>query len=130
MKGPVLIGLMFADSVIIEQNGKKCVIGSFNKMRAASFPIMFPPWSIYAGLTEINGKHEFELKLYSDQKEDVFTIAGNFDSSGNDVLIEIVPRINQAVFKKMGKYKLDFLIDNKLFASRWLFVEDLKLGKE
>jgi len=52
MGEPALTALFFADYIIVEeQTHKKSAIGLFDRFMSSQFPISFPPWSIFAGVT-------------------------------------------------------------------------------
>lgn len=44
----------FADRVITENKGKKAIIGTFSIFHSPVFPITFPPWFIYASVSNID----------------------------------------------------------------------------
>ncbi|HUX21735.1 MAG TPA: hypothetical protein VMW69_10890, partial [Spirochaetia bacterium] len=56
---PVLAGLLFADRIITETNRKKTIVGTFNRFNAQKLPAVFPPWFIYAAVTNVTGTHSF-----------------------------------------------------------------------
>lgn len=124
MAEPVLVGLLFADRIIIENNGKKGIIGTFNRFHAAQFPVVFPPWAIYAAVTNLVGKHRFELNLGADDNSQiVIPINGEFDVKQRLDIVELTPAIAGAVFPAQGRYNLMFSIDGEPVGARVLTVE-------
>ena len=71
MGEPVLVGLLFSDYIIDERNNKKGIIGTFSRFHAARFPAQFPPWYIYAAVTNIKNEHDFSLNLVYDKAKQV-----------------------------------------------------------
>lgn len=123
----VLVGLLFADRIIVEDNGKKGIIGIFNKFTSPRFPCSFPPWAIYAAATNLEGKHEFALNLVCEETSQVvIPISGQFEAKNRLDVIEIHSTVMAALFPKPGKYSLTFLIDGKKIGARVLTVELLE----
>jgi hypothetical protein len=124
MGEPVLVGLLFADRVITENNGKKSVIGTFNRFLAPNFPMIFPPWFIYAAITNLDGKHEFSLSLGEDDSERLlFSLGGGLDCPDSGNVIELEAALANIAFPGPGKYVLTFQIDNFPIGSRILTVD-------
>ena len=127
MSEPVLVGLLFADKVIIENNGKRGIIGTFNRFYSKKFPIAFPPWAIYAAVTNLEGKHEFALTLVrEDTNQVILPLNGQFDVRGRNDVVELTPSILGAVFPAAGTYLLTFSIDGTQIGARVLFVDVVK----
>jgi hypothetical protein len=127
MSEPVLVGLLFADKIIIENNGKRGIIGTFNRFYSKKFPIAFPPWAIYAAVTNLEGKHEFALTLVREETNQVILpLNGQFDVRGRNDVVELTPSILGAVFPKEGTYILTFSIDGTQIGARVLFVDVVK----
>jgi hypothetical protein len=124
MAEPVLVGLLLADRIITEDNGKKGVIGTFSRFLAPSFPFAFPPWAIYAAVTNLEGQHEFSLNLArEDDGTVIMPLSGKLQAGSRLDVIEITPSINGLLFPSGGKYVLSFLIDDFPIGARIVFVE-------
>ena len=123
---PALTALFFADQVIVEQGTqKKSAIGIFDRFFAPQFPVSFPPWSIYASVTNLEGDHSFALNLVSEQDEVIVALSGGFHADNISSNIDIVPRIGQAIFPRSGDYHLTFHIDGLVIGQRVLHVQSL-----
>lgn len=121
---PALVGLLFADRVITEENGKKGIIGTFNRFISPQFPVNFPPWAIYAAVTNLQGSYHFRLELSSMETENVvFPITGDFTIQSLNDVAELVFQISNAVFPEPGRYSLGFSINGELIGSRILYVD-------
>jgi len=121
MSEPVLVGLLVADRVIEEKNGKKGIIGTFTNFHARSFPASFPPWFIYAALTNVEGEHDFAVNLVQSQTNQVVLgLSGKFNSCSRDQVVELVAPILRAVFPTEGKYDLTFQVDTFPLGARVL----------
>jgi len=129
MNEPVLVALLFADRVITENNGKKGIIGTFNRFFSKSFPITFPPWSIYAAITNLSGQHTFNFILTNTESgKEIFPIKGTFDVKEQIDVVELTFNIVGAAFDSEGKYVLSCYIDDELLGSRILIVSSAMPG--
>lgn len=123
MGEPVLIALLFADRVIEEINRKKGIIGTFNRFYADKFPASFPPWFIYAAVTNLSGEHSFSLNLVFDKAQQVIIpISGKFKVDNNRGVVELIFPIFKAIFPEEGIYTLTFNIEGIPVGSRILEV--------
>ena len=126
MAEPVLVGLLFADHIITEKNNKRGIIGTFSRFHTARFPARFPPWHIYAAVTNLAGEHDFSLNLVFDRAQQVIVpINGKFSVEEPNAVVELTFRIDGAVFPEEGKYTLTFNIDGAPVGSRVLEVAAL-----
>jgi hypothetical protein len=125
MPEPVLVGLLFADKVITENNGKKGILGTFTQFNAATFPAVFPPWNLYAAVTNLIGKHRFALNLVSDENQVVVPLSGEFEVADPLGVVELDPMIAGAAFPRPGNYTLTFHVDGDFVGSRILTVRQL-----
>lgn len=127
MKEPVCIALLFADRVIVENNGKKGIIGTFSKIFAHSFPVQTAPWGIYAAVTNVVGKHDFALTLSNvETDQDILPITGQIQSQNPEEVIELTFNTAGVTFPSEGKYSMSLSIDKELLSSIILYVEILK----
>jgi hypothetical protein len=127
MSEAVLVGLLFADKIITENNGKKGIIGTFNKFYSQRFPISFPPWAIYAAVTNLEGKHEFALNLVNEETSQIIVpLSGQFEARSRMDVVELTPTIVGAIFPKPGVYTLIFYVDGQNLGARVLTVSPPK----
>ncbi len=122
MAEPVLVALLFADRVIVEEkNKKKTIVGTFTRFYSDKFPVSFPPWYIYAATTNISGDHSFSLNLVLEKDMQVIIpINGKLKVENPRNVIELIFPIGQAIFPSPGKYTLTFNIDGTQVGSRIL----------
>ena len=120
---PVLIALILADRVAEERDGKKSISGTFDQFNAPILPIQFPPWAVYASVTNVEGDHPFTLNLtHQGTNQVVFSITGKCQSPSNDRVLEFIFPIMGAVFMSAGSYHLTFDLDGRQVGSRVLKV--------
>ncbi len=122
MPEPVLVGLLFADKVITENNGKKGILGTFTQFNAQNFPVIFPPWYLYAAVTNLVGKHRFALNLVSEDNQVIVPLSGEFEVAEPLGVVELDPIIVSANFPRPGNYTLTFHVDGDFVGSRVLTV--------
>lgn len=127
MAEPVLVGLLFADRVIVEKSNKKGIIGTFTRFHSDNFPVAFPPWFIYAAVTNIEGEHSFSINLVNDKTHHVIvSLGGKVGSESLKAVCELsIPLLN-VVFPEPGDYNLTFNINGKQVGSRVLELIELK----
>jgi hypothetical protein len=127
MAEAVLVGLLFADRVITEDNHKKGIVGTFNRFYAQRFPVSFPPWAIYAAVTNLTGEHEFALNLVADDTDQVIVpIAGKFAAEKPTDVVELGIMVQGAMFHRSGHYNLTFKVDGEPVGARVLLVEQVE----
>jgi hypothetical protein len=127
MGEPVLVALLIADRVIEEKNGKKGIIGTFTTFNSPSFPVSFPPWFIYAAVTNLAGEHDFALNLaHARTSQIVVGISGKFNAASAEQVVELVIPVPKAVFPSEGKYDLTFQVDSTPLGARVLSVVPAK----
>ena len=124
MGEPVCHALLMADRVIVENTGKKGLIGVFGRFNFPDFPVVAPQWFIYALITNIAGKHEFSLNLVRDETQAVILpIAGEIDIPNEDAEVELVLPINNLRIPRPGSHTLTLNVDGYPLASRILRIE-------
>jgi hypothetical protein len=127
MGEPVLVALLIADRVIEEKNGKKGIIGTFTTFNAPAFPVSFPPWFIYAAVTNLAGEHDFALNLvHARTSQIVLGISGKFSAASAEQMVELVIPVPKAVFPSEGKYDLTFQVDAAPLGARVLSLVQAK----
>jgi hypothetical protein len=121
MTEPVFVALLAADRVITEVNGKKGIIGTFTQFNTPQFPAVFPPWFVYAAVTNLVGPHSFSLKVVNDEtQQPVFSADGQFKVDQAKKVVELVIPMVNVVFPVPGTYNLLFYIDDEQIGSRLL----------
>jgi hypothetical protein len=119
MTEPVFVALLAADRVISEDNGKKAIIGTFTQFNAPKFPAVFPPWFVYAAVTNLDDSHTFSLNVVNDGTQQVvFSAAGQFTVDQPRKVVELVVPMLSVVFPAPGTYTLLFNVDGQQIGSR------------
>ena len=121
MSEPVFVALLLADRVITEDNQKKCIIGTFTQFTTRQVPAGFPPWFIYAAVTNLIGEHSFSINIVFDRTQQVlFSAGGKVNVDALRRVVEIVVPVVNAVFPEAGSYLVLFNIDGIQVGTRML----------
>jgi hypothetical protein len=124
MGEPVLVALLFADRVIMEERThKKSIIGTFSRFYTDKFPTIFAPWFIYAAVTNIRGENSFSLNLvFNKAQQVIWPISGKFQLDNVLNVVELFYPVLGARFPEEGIYTLTFNIEGIPIGSRILEV--------
>lgn len=128
MSEPVLLALLCADRVIVEEgNHKKSIIGSFDNFFSPKFPVVFPPWFIYAAVANLSEDSDFTLNLVKDDGSDsvVIGFTGRFKVTDPRSKSDIIFQVANAKFPSAGDYMLTLTIGTEHVGSRILHVKDV-----
>lgn len=120
----VVQALLTADRVIEERNGKKSLIGVFDRFNLPSFPsVGLPPWYIYASVSNLSeGRHQCVVNIVSDDSHVVlFSTAGDLMVNDGTQPIELFMPVS-IVFPTAGMYTVTLHIDGTEALSRTLRV--------
>ncbi|OHD74905.1 MAG: hypothetical protein A2V99_04170 [Spirochaetes bacterium RBG_16_67_19] len=121
---PVLVALLFADRVLVEEgNHKKTIVGTFTQFYSEKFPVVFPPWFIYAAATNFAGEFSFSVNLVLEKDQQVVLgISGKVKADNRNKVNEFIFPIQRAIFPSAGTYSLTFNIGGVQVGSRLLEV--------
>jgi hypothetical protein len=120
--------LLMADRVIREDNGKRGIIGSFNTFNFPRFPMVAPPFFVYANLEDFSGVHEFSIAIAREDAELVVFSAGGEIKTEHDKEVEILLPAFGVTFPKSGIYNLILRVGNSQYGSRRIIVNPSKTG--
>ena len=116
--------LLFADRIIVENNGEKGLIGVFASFSFPAFPVQAPLWYIYIALDNIrSGKHTFTLNMVKDPSQQVvFSGSAGFENPDKAGGAELVLPIAPLQFPAAGWYLISVVVDDKELKNRFLHV--------
>lgn len=121
--------LLLADRVIVENNGKKGIIGEFNTYNFPTFPAVAPPFFVFAILEDFEGTQEFTVNIVRDGVDYVVMSLGgelNFQDPAKE--IELILPVAGITFPKDGLYNMILKVGNYSYGSRHLFVNRIMPG--
>jgi hypothetical protein len=111
------------DSILTEDNGKKVLIGIFNRFTFPSFPAQTLPWFIYAAFENCEGSVEFTFNLArSESQEVLFSASGRVDIKDPGAGVELPLLVPPVTFMRPGGYILTFILDGKQVGAKTLQV--------
>jgi hypothetical protein len=123
MPEPVFNALLMADKVITEDNGKKAVIGIFDRLNFPAVPAVAPPWFIYASFANLDPENEVTVNIArKESQEVVFSAQGAIQAPRASGIAEILLPVPPIKFNRAGKYIVAFILNGREVASRVLDV--------
>ena len=115
------LGLL-ADAATIDVSGKINVLGVFDRISAADFPVQHPHLALVlrfvGGPTDI-GSHSLTIRLVTQSGEEVLALDGELQvgpvpgSQGNIMRIPHVLNLDGVVFPNPGLYSFDVSVDRR-----------------
>lgn len=119
----VLNAFLLTDNILTEDNGKKILIGIFNRFNFPTFPAQAPPWFIFASVDNLEGHNTFTFRLGSRETgEVVFSVGGEINIIDPLAGVELGIPVPPIVFRRAGTYILEFLVNGNILTSRILQV--------
>ncbi|HYF51090.1 MAG TPA: hypothetical protein VEJ63_16875 [Planctomycetota bacterium] len=121
---PIILALVLCDQIIREVGTNKLsLIGTFNGIYAASFPINHPSLWVYIAITEGRGTVPCKLRMVSMDNSVVFDLPGQIEFGGPATVGELVFQLQQLRFENPGVYSIEFWAGDDLLASRRVNVQ-------
>jgi hypothetical protein len=123
LREPVLNAILMADSIITEDNGKKVLIGLFNRFTFSTFPVQTPLWFIFTAFENVEGSCDFTLNLArSETMEVVCSVSGRVEIKDPAAGVELAIPLASVTFARPGAYVLSFILDGHVLGTRVLQV--------
>ena len=106
---PVMVAALVCDTHAVDPStGKKSLIGIFDRVNAAKFPVS-RPITLYYKLTDAQGRYEFEIRYSSPGGEDLLAKAtGKFTSKDRLKAMELVVPFPKLPLPAPGRYEFQF----------------------
>lgn len=104
-----------------DAGGKLTIVGTFDQISSASFPIVHPSCSLACRLRfseKEKGTHHFKLRLIDSKGGEIIpAIEGNINvgmpANNQYAAINIVGNLNQLKFEKEGRYSFELYLDDE-----------------
>ncbi len=127
----VIHALLCADKVIVENNGKKGIIGVFDRFNLPNLPVPSPPWFIFAQIANVKGKHQVVFNLVNEETSEVtFSVSAEVEIPADREVMDLHILVGGFPFTRYGKYVLSMHVDGPVVHSRSIMVVDPTRGKE
>ena len=117
---PSVKAILICDQVIHEMGtNKKSLIGIFEQIHAAKFPLRYPKISVYVNMTDAHGKYSLELRLLDPEGKQL--------GSGKTPEVEIdsplrtcefALQIQNLRFQMEGKHEFQIFANDDLLATK------------
>ena len=130
---PAVKAILICDQIIHEiGTNKKSLIGIFEDIHAAKFPLRYPKIAVYVNLTDAHGKYVLELRL-------VDGVEGSQIGSGRTPEVEIKSplqtcefalQVQNITFKNAGKYEFQVFANDQLLATKAFSVRQAPQGSQ
>ena len=103
---PVVVAALVCDTHAVDPStGKKSLIGIFDRVNAAKFPVS-RPITLYYKLTDAEGRYEFKIRYSSPGGEDLLAEAtGEFTSKSRLTAMELVVPFPKLPLPAAGRYE-------------------------
>ena len=103
---PVMVAALVCDTHAVDPaTGKKSLIGIFDRVNAASFPVSRPV-TLYYKLTDAEGRYEFKIRFSSPGGEELLAEAtGEFTSKSRLTAMELVVPFPKLPLPAAGRYE-------------------------
>lgn len=115
-----VLAVLAADYANLERTGKLNVMGIFNDINVAAFPVRYPLMHLIlklgAELGEFSQSRTVTVKLLDEDGSEVLSIPQRIDipksSGGRRPEMNFIMELRDVVFQKPGRYDFVILIDN------------------
>ncbi|MFQ5536485.1 MAG: hypothetical protein ACE5GJ_03435 [Gemmatimonadota bacterium] len=113
---------LLADAATVDSSGKLNILGIFDRLGAASFPVRHPRLALvlrfFAGMNEA-GRHEVSITLRDPDGGEVMKIDGELALGGGPagaaegIRVPHVLNVDGLIFPRAGRYAFDVAVDGR-----------------
>lgn len=116
---------LIADYANVSQEGKLNILGIFDRINAASIPVIHPQMQLIITLeadrSEAEREHKLEIELIDMDGNKLFSVTGNLKFGhpppGEKIKLNHILQFNNLKFEKFGIYEFKILINNEVRSS-------------
>lgn len=132
MTKPSPIALVVCDNVYTESRGKVALVGLFNQIQVAKFPVKHPRLCVYVSVTDVHRKTTFKLDIvHSETDREVASLKGPPPQSTDPTTIcDFNFVLENLVFKEPGLYYIRFWGNEHLLLQRPFSVQMARQTEE
>ena len=119
---PGALGLIVCDYVLVEEGTRKVsLIGSFRELALDRFPVVLPPFSVYALLSDGSGSGILDLILSRlETDEEIFSHRRPITFADQLAEVRVKMRIRNCSIPAPGYYQWSLLVDGQPVTRRRL----------
>ena len=118
---PILKAMLLCDKTIVEEGTRKrSLIGLFDRIRGAQFPLIHGAMSVYVQFREIEGDFDFSLELFDLTLGKAINKAliKDFKVNGKNQDCELVFNLLSVKFERPGEYEFRIYVNDFVFGQR------------
>jgi hypothetical protein len=126
MQRPSALGLLLCEQVIRDsETGRRTFVGAFDSLTADEFPFVSPPLTVYAALTNGQGRIRLELRVTDIDDEVDLAVEGlTVDLPGPLDLAHVRFRFRGLSFPEPGHYLFQLFAENEPICHRRLHIRE------
>ena len=118
---PILKAILLCDQTLVEEGThKRTLIGIFDRIKAAQFPIVHPSLSIYVQFREIEGTFDFALELFDVTEGRALhrAVIQKYTIQDRSRDCELVFNIIAVKFNHAGEYEFRVFVNDHIFGQK------------
>ena len=117
---PIAEALILCDEIITEAGtNKKSLIGTFNSIVSANFPMQHAKICVYAAMTNGQGEMTGELRCVRvDDQQEIFKAAGNVQFADPNQVVEMSFNFRNILFERPGLYTFELIAGEELLLEK------------
>jgi len=127
---PTPIALVVCDNVYRESQGKTALVGLFNRIKAAQFPVVHPRLCVYVSVTDIKPGTVFKLEIVHSETDEVVASAEGPPPKGIDPtgICDFTFEIGNLRFREPALYYIRFWGNDHVLLQRPFMVQRIGGG--
>ena len=120
MTKPVPIALVVCDNIYRESGGKTALVGLFNRITSAKFPVRHPRLCVYVSVTTARPDTRFKLDIVHAETDDPVAVLQGPPPEGADptTICDFNFSFSNLEFKEPGRYYIRFWGNEHLLMQR------------
>ena len=122
---PILKAMLLCDQTIVEEGThKRTLIGLFDRIKGAQFPVTHPAMSVYVQFREIVGVFNFTLELYDleENKSMNKAVINEYKIEDRSRDCELVFNLMAVKFPHVGDYEFRIYANDLIFGQKFFKV--------
>lgn len=120
MQAPECLALIICDCVVEDvRTHNKCILNTYNRITAASFPAHHGRMSIFVSLTDGMGKAQAEIRMVRDGKpEPLIKFEGELNFTDPLSILDLTFDLRSLVIPEPGRYAVELYLNGQLKSVR------------
>jgi hypothetical protein len=128
---PKYLAMLICDYVLRDaETQNKSLIGVFNRINAATFPVRHDRLHVFVALTNGHGSYTSSLRVRRSTGDVVLTLDGTIEMQDPLAVAELNFQIRGLVIPEPGRYVVEFLCDGEVLVDRLFDAAKIALEKK